>query len=243
MRTFLSLGLLGCATLALVPLGCGAKITYPAASEGPRVPDATAERLRECVDEFGGDLPRGYYVFDVAVKVDEEGRGVDVASKGVPHADLAGCMRIALRGMTVPEDLLRLRKLRLSASPAPANEQTAAERALVGNPGVLVAVAVVLADLIIEAAPIVIVIAASVELGKSDIATKYRQEDDDDDPCQEHLNACLNKRLADRPGSVIGETRCKMCFDRCRGEKEWPKFIPLTRGKGSCEYWLPGWPR
>ncbi|TKD09905.1 hypothetical protein [Polyangium fumosum] len=207
------------------------------------MPDATAERLRECVDEFVGDLPRGQFTFDVVLTVDEDGHVEGVKSKGVPHEELAICMRIALRNMTVPEQLLRLSKVRVSASPAPANGQAAAERALVGNPGVLVAVAVVLADLIIEAAPIVIVIAASVELGKSDIATKYRQEDDDDDPCQEHLNACLNKRLADRPGSVIGETRCKMCFDRCRGEKEWPKFIPLTRGKGSCEYWLPGWPR
>ncbi|MDC3954904.1 hypothetical protein [Polyangium jinanense] len=246
MRTLLSLGLLGCATTALVPLGCGAKIRYPEASEGPRVPDATAERLRECVDEFGGDLPRGYYVFDVAVRVDEEGRVVDVVSKGVPHADLAGCMRIALRAMTVPEDLLRLRKLRLPASPAPANGQTPAEGGLVGHPGVLVVVAVALADLIIEVGPAVIIVcAASLEVSKADIVETVRKRDDpdDDDPCQEHLNACLNKPLADRPGSVIGETRCKMCFDKCRGEKEWPKSIPLTRGKGSCEYWLPGWPR
>jgi hypothetical protein len=60
-------------------------------------------------------------------------------------------MRIALRGMTVPEELLRLRKLRLSASPAPANGQTPAERGLVGHPA-LVVVAIALADLIIEAA-------------------------------------------------------------------------------------------
>ncbi|MDI1446112.1 hypothetical protein [Polyangium sp. 6x1] len=89
MRTLLSLGLLGCATMAFVPLGCGAKITYPEASEGPRVPDATAERLRECVDEYGGDLPRGKFTFDVALTVDEDGQVVDVNSKGVPHEELA----------------------------------------------------------------------------------------------------------------------------------------------------------
>ncbi|TKC98527.1 hypothetical protein [Polyangium fumosum] len=152
VRALLSFGLLGCATVALVPLGCSARIVHPTLEDDrPRVPDAIAERLRECVDEFGGDLPRGYYTFDVAVKVDEEGGVVDVESKGVPHADLAACTRIALRGMTVPEELLRLRKLRLSESSAPGDGPPTAERGLVGNPGVLVAVAIALADLIIEA--------------------------------------------------------------------------------------------
>ncbi|MDI1443717.1 hypothetical protein QHF85_06715 [Polyangium sp. 6x1] len=193
------------------------------------MPDATAERLRECVDEFGGDLARGYYVFDAAVKVDEEGRVVDVASKGVPHADLAGCMRLALRAMTVPEDLLRLRKLRLSESPAPANGQTPAERGLVGNPAVLVAVAIALADLIIEAGPVIVVIAASVELGKSDIAKTARKKDDDDDPCQEHLNDCLDSALQSKKGSVWNHSRCRTCFEKCRGDGKWPDKIMMSK--------------
>ncbi|MDC3955851.1 hypothetical protein [Polyangium jinanense] len=227
VRPLLSLGLLGCATTALVPLGCGAKIRYPEASEGPRVPDATAERLRECVDEFGGDLPRGYYVFDVAVKVDEEGRVVDVESKGVPHADLAGCMRIALRAMTVPEDLLRLRKLRLSESHAPANGQTAAERGLVGHPGVLVVVAVALADLVIEVGPAVIIVcAASLELSKADIVETVRKKKD---PCQEPLNDCLDSARQSKEGSVWRHSICMACHQRCRGEGQWPDKIKLSR--------------
>ncbi|MDI1483932.1 hypothetical protein [Polyangium sp. y55x31] len=226
----LSLGLLGCATLSLVPLGCGAKITYPAASEGPRVPDATAERLRACVDEFGSDLRGGYYVFDYTVKVDEEGRVVDVASKGVPHADLAGCTRLALRAMTVPEDLLRLRKLRLSASPAPS-----AERGLVGHPA-LVVVAIALADLIIEAAPIVVVIAASVEIGKSEIAEVGRKKSGPVS-CQDHLNACLRWPQADLPGHVEGNKRCATCFELCNGSGTWPKGFELTdESWASCIY-------
>ncbi|MDI1433942.1 hypothetical protein [Polyangium sorediatum] len=235
MRTFLSLGLLGFATTALVPLGCGAKIVYSAMSEGPRVPDATAERLRECVDEFGGDLRGGYYTFDYTVKVDEEGRVVDVESKGVPHADLAGCTRIALHVMTIPEDLFRLRKLRLSESPAPANGQTPAERGLVGNPGVLVAVAIALADLIIEAGPVVIVIAASLELSK-DIAETVGKKSGPLS-CQDHLNACLGSPLADLPGHVEGNKRCAMCYDLCRGRGTWPKGIELTdESWASCIY-------
>ena len=93
MRTFLSFGLLGSATMALVPFGCGATVRPLAQQDDrPRVPDATAERLRECVDEFGGDLSGGYYTFDVAVKVDEDGRVVEgrapCGSRGV-HADRA----------------------------------------------------------------------------------------------------------------------------------------------------------
>ena len=62
LGNLLSLGILGCATAALVPLGCSAKIGYPKVEDDrPRVPDATAERLRECVDAFGGDLPRGEF--------------------------------------------------------------------------------------------------------------------------------------------------------------------------------------
>ncbi|TKC98534.1 hypothetical protein [Polyangium fumosum] len=121
VRTLVSFGLLGCATLALVPLGCAsATIRYPA-DDRPRVPAATAERLRACVAELGGELGGGYYTFDATVKVDEEGGVVDVKGKGVPSPELAVCMRIALRGMTVPEELLRLRKLRLSDTSAPAN--------------------------------------------------------------------------------------------------------------------------
>jgi len=73
-------------------------------------------------------------------------------------------MRIALRGMTVPEELLQLPKLRLPASPTSANGQAPAERGLVGHPGVRVAVAVALAELVIEVGPTIVVLAASLEL-------------------------------------------------------------------------------
>ncbi|MDC3954902.1 hypothetical protein [Polyangium jinanense] len=146
----------------------------------------------------------GYYTFDVAVKVDEEGRVVDVEAKGVPHADLAGCTRIALRGMTVPEDLLRLRKLRLSASPAPANGQTPAERGLAGHPAVLVVVAVALADLVIEVGPILIVVAASVEIGKGDIAEVARKRP------KPNLNRCLDAAAG---GGALWDEFCRAIPD------------------------------
>ncbi|TKD04450.1 hypothetical protein [Polyangium fumosum] len=213
LRSLVSWGLLGCAAAALVPLGCAAKIVYPTVEdERPRVPDATAERLRECVDEFGGDLPRGKFTFDVALTVDEDGQVVDVKSRGVPHEELAICMRIALRGMTVPDQLLRLSTLRLSASAASTHGQTPAERGLVGHPGALVFVAIALADLIIEAAPIIVVIAASVEIGKSDIAEAARKRP------KPNLNSCLDAAAA---GGVLWQNLCNSIPNLRARERCW----------------------
>ncbi|MDC0748963.1 hypothetical protein [Polyangium mundeleinium] len=162
---------------------------------------------------------------------------VDVASKGVPHADLAGCMRIALRGMTVPEELLRLRKLRLSESPAPANGQTPAERGLVGNPAVLVAVAIALADLIIEVGPAVIIVcAASLELSKADIVETVRERGKWEEECQNGLNDCLMSPLQSKRGSTWNSKRCKMCWELCKAHKEWQDGVEFTDGTwASCK--------
>ncbi|TKD05180.1 hypothetical protein E8A74_21820 [Polyangium fumosum] len=238
MRSLLSLGLLGCATMALVPLGCGATVRQLAQQDDrPRVPDATAERLRACVDELGGELGSGYYTFDARVKVDEDGHVVDVESKGVPHTELAVCMRIALRGMTVPEELLGLRKLRLSASPAPANGQTTAERGLVGNPGLLVVVAVALADLVIEVGPgVLIVCAASLELSKADIVKTFREREKWEEECQSGLNNCLMSPLQSKRGSTWNSKRCKMCWELCKAHKEWQDGVEFTDGTwASCK--------
>ena len=234
VRTFLSLGLLGCVTAALVPLGCqGARIRYPERSEGPRIPDATAERLRACVDEFAGDLPRGYHTFDATVTVDGEGHVVDVKSKGVPHEELAICMRIALRGMTVPEHLLRVEKLRLPPSPASTNEQTPAEREVVGHPA-LVVVAIALGELAIEAGPYAIAILAAVEIS-GEIAEVARKKKDD--VCTANLKNCLMSPLAGKRGEHWRGSLCYACFKQCRPRKKWPEEpIPLDDELVSCQY-------
>ena len=234
VRSFLSFGLLGCATMALVPLGCGATITNRAASEGPRVPDATAERLRACVEEFGGELPRGEFTFDATVRVDEEGHVVDVKSKGVPHEELAICMRIALRNMTVPEELLGLRERRLSEAPASANGQAADERGLVGNAGLLVAVLVVLAEIVVEVGPTAVAIVAAVEIS-GEIAEVARKKKDPS-TCEEHQTACLGSPLAGEPGNHRGSSLCQACYDQCYNNK-WPeKVLIFSRGWRSCIY-------
>jgi len=220
-------------TAALVPLGCAAMIVYPALPDDrPRVPDATAERLRACVDELGGELPRGSFTFDATLTVDEDGHVVDVKSKGLPHEELAICMRRALRAMTVPDQLVQVEKLRLPESPAPANGQTPAERELPGHPAVLVAVAVALADLIIEVGPTIIVLAAAVEMS-GEIAETARKKKKKD-PCQEPFNDCLDSARQDKDGGRWRHSICTDCLDKCRNEGKWPDGVMMSKWE-SCK--------
>ena len=236
VRSLLSVGLLGCATLALVPLGCGAKIRYPVQQEDrPRVPHATAERLRECVDEFGGDLPRGEFTFDVALTVDEDGHVLDVKSKGVPHEELAICMRIALRAMTVPEELVRLRELRLPDASASTNGQALDERGLVGHPALLV-VWVALAEVVIEVGPTVVALAAAVEVSGEIAKTIEKVDDEAPKTCSDHLGRCLEKHPANKRGEHHRASVCHACWKKC-SNNEWPDEVPLFgRGRVSCKY-------
>ncbi|MRG93879.1 hypothetical protein [Polyangium spumosum] len=225
MRTFVSFGLLGLATVALVPFGCSSATIRHHPDDRPRLPAATAERLRACVDELGGELGGGYYTFDATVKVDEEGRVVEVEGRGVPHPELAICMRIALRGMTVSEELLG--KLRVSASPAPANGQTAAERALVGNAAAFVLVVVALAEIVIDAAPVAVAIAAAVEAtGEiAEVARKPKQP-------PPNLNRCLDAAAA---GGVMWENFCNAIRRRDDRARCWEKTLLTEQEKrGYC---------
>jgi len=170
-----------------------------------------------------------------AKQVDKEGRAINAATD-VFNADLAGCTRVALRAMEVPPDLLRTW---LPEPPAQGNEQTNDARGLVGNPGVVV-VTIVHADLIIEAGGVTIIFAMSLELTK-EVAEALRRRPRPGDPlsCQDHLNLCLGTDTADKDGDVIGSSRCKMCFEWCKGEGKgmWPKGIELTdESWASCLY-------
>ncbi len=105
-----------------------------------------------------------------------------------------------------------------------------------GHPGALVAVVIVLADLIVEAAPLVVVIAASLELS-GEIA-KVGRKDDDDEPktCSDHLGRCLGTPLAAKPGNHHGASLCEACYLHCRND-EWPDGVKiLSRGWQSCKY-------
>jgi len=234
LRGLLSLGLLGCVMLVFVPLGCAAKIVYPATSQGPRMPDATAERLRACVDEVGGALRSGHYMFDYKVLADREGRIVDVEAKGVPNADLVGCTRIALRGMTVPEELLRIR--RMPEPLARSNERATPERGPIGEIVIVTVttVTIVFVDLIIEAGLVTMVFAVTLEIAK-DVAEAIQKRPNWKKRCDEALKDCLDSPLQRKPGSVEGSSLCLWCREKCTS-KGWPKEVEKDGKLISCVY-------
>jgi hypothetical protein len=157
MRSLAAYAFLACVTMAIVSLGCAGDIAYPQlkrppSSEGPHAPNETINRLRECVEEYGGDLGGRRFEFHYDVKVGEEGRPVSVKSDGF-HADFDGCTRAALRAMEVPPEILLM--WGMSQPLARGDGQTNAARGLHGNL-VIVGVLVALAPIIIEAAGITI---------------------------------------------------------------------------------------
>ncbi|MDI1427969.1 hypothetical protein [Polyangium sorediatum] len=233
----LSLGLLGCLTFSLVPLGCSSARIYrpPAPDDRPRVPEATAERLRACVDELSGTIEPGYYTLDASVKVDQEGRVVEVETTGQPNPDVGGCMRIALRGMTLPEDVLARGLLR---RPAAANGQVMPERGPIGEVvTVVVVVTVVFTEVIIEAFAIAVgvTVTATVAAGTAEAFAKRKKKRV---TCQENLIACLHTGWGGKRGSNQGASLCEACFKQCR-DHVWPPSVDMSWGFESCEF--PGY--
>jgi len=233
-------------TFSLMPLGCSSvKLNhYPHQEDLPRIPEATEKNLKECVEELKDGINAGFYYVDAKVTVDKNGDVVGLEAKGEPNPDVGRCMRIALRGMRVPEEVLERGVLRRSAA---ADGQVMPDPAQMGEVVTIVVVTIVFTEIVIDAFAIAVgvTVTATLTAGAAAAIAKRMKGDEDQDPCQAHVNACLGKPLANRPGSVNGETRCKMCFDVCRGKRprEWPDRVKLTRGSGSCEYWLPGWPQ
>ncbi|TKD08341.1 hypothetical protein [Polyangium fumosum] len=231
-RPLLALGLLGGLALSLLPLGCSSARIYrpPAPDDRPHVPEATAERLRACVDELRGTIEPGYYSLDASIKVDQEGRVVEVETTGQPNPDVGGCMRIALRGMTLPEEVLARGLLRGSAA---ANGQGMPERGPIGEVvTVVVVVTVVFTEVIIEAFAIAVgvTVTATVAVGAAEAFAKRRKRS-----CSDHLGICLERHPKNGPGEHHGGSLCHACWKKC-SNGNWPEKVRLDERWESCAY-------
>ncbi|MDC0747283.1 hypothetical protein [Polyangium mundeleinium] len=228
----LALGLLGCLTLSLLPLGCSsAKIYRPSVPDDrPRVPEATAERLRACVDELKSTIEPGYYTLDASVKVDQEGRVVEVETTGQPNADVGGCIRIALRGMTLPEDVLARSLFRSSTS---ANRQVMPERGPIGEVVTVVVVTIVFTEVIIEAFAIAVgvTVTATVAAGAAEAFAKRRKQKEP--TCTDRYEACVDKGKDREMGNHWNETLCGTCLLLCNRYNQWPNHLDTGQ---SCIY-------
>jgi hypothetical protein len=156
-----------CLTMSVIAFGCASNIEYPPLKQAPIVeephaPNKTIARLRECVEEYGGDLGGRGFAFHYDVKVDEKGRAVSVKSD-VFNADFDGCTRAALRAMEVPPELLLTW---ISKPLARGDGPTNAARGSVGVVVVVVGVTIVLADIVIEAGGVTIVFMIAVAIAE-----------------------------------------------------------------------------
>ncbi len=93
---------------SLLPLGChSASVRYGLGRKGqPHVPAATAEQLQECGELIQTDIEPGRRAVDARVKLDENGRVLDVSTTGEPNPDIGMCIRVVLREMKVDKDVI-----------------------------------------------------------------------------------------------------------------------------------------
>lgn len=204
----------------------------------------TVERIQGCADEFGGQLNRGDYKFHPIVQVDTDGvkRGVEI--EGIPDTapDLAACMRIALRDMTIPSEVFNLRQTPLTAS---TNEPTKEQRSYLGHPVVVVVVVVGLGEIVLEAGAATILFAVTVkvvEKAKDDVAELAKRRRNPKDECAEHYAKCMFTASGDTDGNHWKQSLCGICASTCVNNVvnkggSWPSQV----GNGSCEYWKPLW--
>ena len=134
MRPMLAFGLLCCSMLAFTPLGCGGVDEYPHVpprERGLSLPERTVARLQECADEYAPKLPSSSYKLSFDVAVDAHGQVLEVATDSMQpfNGDVATCMTLALRAMSVPASVLETREAPLVSK----STQTPASRGLLGS--------------------------------------------------------------------------------------------------------------
>jgi len=226
MRSMVAVGFFGCATMAVVPLGCGSRLESPPpklapTSEGPHAPNRTIARWRECVEEYGPDMPGVSFTFHATVNVDENGQATEVETD-VSHADLAGCTRAALRAMALPPELL----LTWASDPlARGDGQTKAARGLVGN--ILIwGIRIALAPIVIEAAGVTIMLMIVVAVGEEVIEAirKYRPPP--------NLNRCLDAAAG---GEYMWKEFCRAVAEKLpdpyHAQECWGKTLKSEQAK------------
>jgi len=131
-------------------------------ADRPAIPRITAERLQECVNEYGHQLEGGSWAFGPTIQVDSEGYVVNVDDGGVPKtaAELAACTRSAWTDMAIPASVFDLRAKQLAST----NEPTVEQRSYLSNPAVVVIVVVGLGEIALEAGAITILFAVTVKV-------------------------------------------------------------------------------
>lgn len=225
-----------------LPLGCAGSIE-PAqprqtASNGKRsLPPITEARLQECVETYHHQLSSIYQEVHYRVKVDGEGRIVDVETSEalVDGQDFAACVRVVLREMAVPNWVFALRKEYTHAS---TKAQTSAARGAIGDVTVM-GVEVVLEELLAVVGGTTVLFAVVIVLAEGGVANAVEAIEEttaNRRRCDDKRTACLDTYRASRPGPTYGSSRCEACHNLCIAlEGEWPSHVTLGGRQLSCK--------
>jgi hypothetical protein len=226
--------------LIFTPLGCGSvdkqpRVAQPVSEEGLKLPESTLVRLQECADEYAPRLPSPTYKLEFAIEAGGDGQVLKVAKAEMDpfNRDVATCMMLPLRAMTVPVSDLRAR-----SGPAVSKKtQTPAARGQVGFVFIPAAFAAV-AELVLVSAGVTFVFAIGVKLVEAlakDIEDVLDEQGKNRRYCNERLTQCLATPIQGIPGSIKGSSLCLWCRQKCIAYNGvWPDKV-LWIGKR----WLP----
>ena len=232
------LGMWGLMFLAMTPLGCGNTIEriplrYRETTEGPRLPDITVERLQACFEEHKGQLGDQSYRIESKVKVNSGGYAVDAETTGLPEheaPEFSSCTRIALSNMKVPLSIFPLRTLEALGT---ANSVDKPLGNQAGNVLIVVGIATVLAEFVIEYGGHMILFAVSVALVEDAIEAAKRRRRTSKDECTDGFEECMDSKIGDLLGEHWNRSRCGSCLKVCRMTQSWPAQVPMFDRDGT----------
>ena len=150
-----------CLGLGLIAAGCGASgpltPVEPGAPEHP-LAESTVSHLSECAKSWAGDLKERSYKLHFNVTINNRGRvsDVDPEGSGLDVGDMEECMIGALQNMVVPPFVYERVEEERASRRIPAHA-----RGFVGQTA-MEPVLIILTPVLIEAAPVVIVVVIGV---------------------------------------------------------------------------------
>jgi hypothetical protein len=199
------------------PLGCAGRLEPVTAKQNggidnPNFPDVTVEMMKECTAVYAPQLEPGNHQFDSRVEVDEDGDKLNVMIDGIPKtaSDFNACMRNALFNMPIADSFLRegVEKLKVQREQA-----SIAQRAHMSSPVVVVVgVAVIVTEVVLEAGAYTILFATTVSLldkAARDLAELAKSKHD---RC---VSQCLH--LLPSPSGDLQSSEYRKCYRECMG--------------------------